>query len=182
MKDKKKRLLVVAGGGILALALILAIAGQFHTDTPAEDVLSSSGATDSKISSAPEVNVPEQDESAVSVLLEDTDSEASADSMPTQTDQSEQSIQPDVSKPAAPEKPKVDNDADITNPKQPPTYSPENTEKETGTEPSKSTPQGGDTQDGKVYLPGFGWVTDTGGTGSTADDMYENGNKIGEMN
>lgn len=79
MKDKKKRLLIVAGGGILALALILAIAGQFHTDTPAEDVLSSSGATDSGISSAPEVNISEQNESAVSVQPEDTESEAAAD-------------------------------------------------------------------------------------------------------
>lgn len=33
-----------------------------------------------------------------------------------------------------------------------------------------------------VYVEGFGWITDEGeGSGIYADDMYENGNKIGIM-
>lgn len=32
-------------------------------------------------------------------------------------------------------------------------------------------------------MPGFGWIDDVGeGQGTTAEDMYENGNKIGNMN
>ena len=44
------------------------------------------------------------------------------------------------------------------------------------------TPKTGDTKDGMVYVEGFGWITDEGeGSGIYADDMYENGNKIGIM-
>jgi len=39
--------------------------------------------------------------------------------------------------------------------------------------------------DGKssVWIPGFGWIEDNGGgnVGTVAEDMYENGNKIGSM-
>lgn len=39
--------------------------------------------------------------------------------------------------------------------------------------------------DGKpsVWIPGFGWIEDNGGgnIGTVAEDMYENGNKIGSM-
>ena len=36
---------------------------------------------------------------------------------------------------------------------------------------------------GQIYIPGFGWVQNNGGGGSgtVAEDMYENGNKIGIM-
>ena len=38
-------------------------------------------------------------------------------------------------------------------------------------------------QGGKIYIDGFGWVTNHGGGGSgtTASDMYENVNKVGIM-
>ena len=51
------------------------------------------------------------------------------------------------------------------------------------TEPAPGEPQAGDTKDGQIYVPGFGWVENHGGGGSgtTAEDMYENGNKIGSM-
>ena len=44
-------------------------------------------------------------------------------------------------------------------------------------------PQAGDTKNGQIYIPGFGWVQNNGGGGSgtVAEDMYENGNKIGIM-
>ena len=48
---------------------------------------------------------------------------------------------------------------------------------------SSGTPQNGTIQDGKIYILGFGWVDYNGGgtEGIYADDMYENGNKIGSM-
>ena len=56
------------------------------------------------------------------------------------------------------------------------------------TSPSeKSTPAPGSKTviDGKpyVWIPGFGWIEDNGGgnVGTVAEDMYENGNKIGIM-
>lgn len=44
-------------------------------------------------------------------------------------------------------------------------------------------PQAGDTSGNQIYVPGFGWVENHGGGGSgtAAEDMYENGNKIGIM-
>ena len=48
---------------------------------------------------------------------------------------------------------------------------------------SSGTPQNGTIQDGKIYILGFGWVDYEGGgtEGIYAEDMYENGNKIGIM-
>ena len=45
------------------------------------------------------------------------------------------------------------------------------------------TPKTGDIKDGMMYVEGFGWVPyeGGGGEGTYADDMYENGNKIGIM-
>ena len=177
MSDKKKRLLMIAGGGILALVLIVAIAGQFHKAPPAENVQPSSGATGSEATPELNVSVPDKTEKGATVRSDGAESSAPVDSTPPQTDQAVQKLQPDVSKPEAPEKPKVADGADTKNPVKPPEYKPEDTEKK----PAESAPQGGEKKDGKVYLPGFGWVTETGGSGSTADDMYENGNKIGEM-
>lgn len=46
----------------------------------------------------------------------------------------------------------------------------------------KDEPKGGDKKDGKIYVPGFGWIDDIGeGEGTKAEDMYENGNKVGNM-
>ena len=69
--------------------------------------------------------------------------------------------------------------ADTTKPDTPPEY-----EEPEGTKPLvDDTPKTGDTKDGMIYIEGFGWVVDNGGGGSgtVADDMYENGNKVGIM-
>ena len=52
----------------------------------------------------------------------------------------------------------------------------------TETEPPAGQPQAGDVKDGKTYLPGFGYIENSGeNQGQYAEDMYENGNKIGIM-
>lgn len=67
---------------------------------------------------------------------------------------------------------------------------PEDTKKPAGQQPQKEqpsgntgTPQHGDIKDGKIYLDGFGWTDYNGGDTVVlpADDIYENGNKIGIM-
>ncbi len=77
------------------------------------------------------------------------------------------------------EPPALTEDADITNPDTPPTYE----EPEETTPPADDTPSHGDTKDGMIYIDGFGWISNEGGggSGSNADDMYENGNKVGIM-
>ena len=97
----------------------------------------------------------------------------------------EQTIQGDI-----PEKP-VYTEAVLTDPTQKPTgekVEPDKKDEEqvsTGSQnPIKdSSPAGGDTKQGQIFIPGFGWVKDEGGgaQGTTAEDMFENGNKIGNM-
>ena len=107
------------------------------------------------------------------------------ETLPPQTDLPEQKLQPDPVKPEAPDNPKTPDGTDRTpnsdknhdftpeNPDTPPTYKPEDTEKKPT--PSESKPQGGG-------LPGFDNVPNAGANqGERLDDMYENGNKIGDM-
>ena len=76
------------------------------------------------------------------------------------------------------EPPALKENADITKPSKPPTY-----EEPKAPAPVKDTPSHGATKDGMIYIDGFGWIPNKGGggSGSTADDMYDNGNKVGAM-
>lgn len=185
INEKTKKVLTIAGCTIVGLVLVVAIGSQFAKSPKDADTLPSSATVVSDVNPSIDTD-PSTGEKDI-VVKQNTDStEETIDESPAQTDQPEQNIQPEVTKPAAPsEKQKTD-----------PTKKPDG-EKVTGTpkaedhdnvtpaadtKKKKDEPQGGETQNGKVYLPGFGWVTDTGGSGTTADDMYENGNKIGDMN
>lgn len=42
-------------------------------------------------------------------------------------------------------------------------------------------PKGGERKDGQVYLPGFGWVTETGGSGTTVDGDGDINKQVGTM-
>jgi hypothetical protein len=185
INEKTKKVLTIAGCTIVGLVLVVAIGSQFAKSPKDADTLPSSATVVSDVN--PSIDTDASAGEKDIVVKESTDStEETIDETPAQTDQPEQSIQPEVTKPAVPsEKQKTD-----------PTQKPDG-EKVTGTpkaedhdnvtpsadiKKKKDEPQGGETQNGKVYLPGFGWVTDTGGSGTTVDDMYENGNKIGDMN
>lgn len=76
------------------------------------------------------------------------------------------------------EPPALKEAADITKPDTPPAY-----EEPKESAPVKDTPTHGATKDGMIYIDGFGWIPNKGGggSGSTAEDMYENGNKVGTM-
>lgn len=62
-------------------------------------------------------------------------------------------------KPSEPEKPVVKDETEIKNSDKPPVYDKQQTTVET----KSSEPKSGDKKDGKVYIPGFGWVKDEGG-------------------
>ena len=106
--------------------------------------------------------------------------------LPAQTDRTEQAVQP------APEKPTAPPEEVLKNPAQKPDGesvegTPEAIPHEEVVQPSEAPtqagePQYGDIQNGKIYVPGFGWIDEIGeGQGMVAEDMYENGNKIGIM-
>ena len=204
LTEKTKRYLAVGGGVLLCIGLIAAIGLRFGSGPVTEDVLpaETSALTEVMVNTA-EVEKEESGElemeTSVPVTGLETASMAASEEMdttvpgsdgrPAQTGREEQSIQPDVEKPDAPE------EEVLTDPVQ----KPDGTKVETPPAPvehdaaetpeiqepaqTPEEPQAGDTRNGQIYIPGFGWVEDHGGgsSGTVSEDMYENGNKIGIM-
>ena len=205
MTEKRKRMLLIMGGVVASAGLLLAImmkTGTFHQEDIIGSKAEEKGQVVVKLS-------PEQYESDLQDGEDEKDDSREqrkdlviqpesakdvgeqaghpADSRPPQTDQPEQSIQPDPTKPAEPEENVLKNPAqkpDGTVLTEPPVSVPHdqvgNPEE---TKPQPDGPQAGDTNGSQIYIPGFGWVENQGGGGSgiSAGDMYENGNKIGVM-
>ena len=98
----------------------------------------------------------------------------------------EQTIQGNV------EKPKEPTEEQLTDPTQKPNGEKVETppepvehdkvEKPAETPKSNDEPQGGDTKNGKIYVPGFGWIDDVGeGQGTTVDGEGDINKQIGNM-
>lgn len=170
MNDKTKRRLVIAGASVLCIALAAAIGVRFAKEPVKPDVSQQEPVSSSDVAPV----IPDKAEKKeVVVSPQSTPEPESTETLPPQTDLPEQKLQPDPVKPEAPAKPELPKDEDNTNPSKPPEYKPEDTEKKPAAE---SKPQGGG------GLPGFDNVPDGGANQViTADDMYENGNKIGIM-
>lgn len=186
MNDKSKRSLLIAGLCVICVGLIFAISSRFQTDTPAKGETTPATLAETKVT--PDINnvegTAEKTNEKDLVIQLDQPVTTPTDKPADQTGQPVQNLQPDVTKPPEPsgsqktdpsKKPdgeKVDkvqavDHGGVKKPDNPP--------------PQSNEPKGGEIKDGKVYLPGFGWVPETGGSGTKADDMYENGNKIGTM-
>ena len=189
LTEKKKKYLAVCGGIIICAALIVAIAFQFRTESP-EDEAAATVEKDIVTEIIVDPGESQTEESGESELVvnpknEGTEADETApavDSRPAQTDEPEQSIQLDVEKPETP------SGEALTDPTVQPDGTPVEDTPETGgneaaPETNTSGPQAGDTEGGQIYIPGFGWVDNQGGgsSGTSAGDMYENGNKIGSM-
>ena len=198
MTEKTKRRLAVGAGVVLCVGLIAGIALRFGKTSAGEDRLPEESTAVTEIIVDPSEIQTEgsREEPGTEELViqpetgasgEAGETSAPVDSRPAQTDQTEQSIQPDVTKPEPP------SEQALTDPTQMPDGTKletppvpvEHEEVVTPTEPTPEPgePQAGDTQNGQIYVPGFGWVENHGGGGSgtVAEDMYENGNKIGSM-
>lgn len=97
-----------------------------------------------------------------------------------------QSIQPDPEVPELPtEPPALKENEDISNPDKKPEYDEETKPDEKPTPPAEKVetkPKDDGDHPGQVYVIGFGWVESSGPNRTiNADDIYMNGNKIGEM-
>ena len=92
-------------------------------------------------------------------------------------DQSFEEATKPVTEPPAPE---ITDEAMLTNAETEPTYEAEQTTVAVTTAP-QTTPKNGETSGNMIYAIGFGWVVNEGGggEGSTNEEMYCNGNKIG---
>lgn len=187
----------VAAGGLTILGLGLIIGISIQLERPASKPAETAAAieTEESIAIIPETTVPETiKETTTEAVTEASSTESESQSQETVKQETQptkkqsapkpaavQEIQPDVTKPALQE--------DIADP----TQKPDGTAVESAPVPIEHaevvTPtedpgqfQGGETNSsGQVYFPGFGWHTPSGGEGSYAADMYENGNKIGIM-
>lgn len=203
--DRMKKWFVLAGGLLICAVLVFMISSQFkkepieevglpNNEDIVDDVVAEKNKEINidrdKIDNETEVNTEKEDKGKT----EDIEKEIDVPAIKT-TDKkvnngvdkgTNQTIQGDVKKAKEPSKEKltdptkkpdgekleepaknVDHDK-VKKPEEPPK--------------KKDEPQGGDKKNGKIYVPGFGWIDDIGeGEGSKADDMYENGNKIGNM-
>lgn len=190
MTEKTKKILVIAAGSALCLALAVGIGLQFggHGSVP-----SGIGADPAQDTKDPVVNIqttpdPEPIKPVVDISIPDktADPAAGADSTGT-----EQTIQADPVKPEEPEKPAATSTAllpenhqaedvpqEERNTETPPSYQPEQT---TVTPVPQPNTQGGYDQGG-TYVPGFGYIQSSGEGSATQDNtIYENGNKVGNM-
>lgn len=195
LTEKTKRYLAIGGGAVICIGLVAAISLQFGKMPAGEDTLPEESSAVTEIVVDPgEVQIEESDSSADLVIKPETGTEPEpeesappVDSRPAQTDQTEQSIQPDVTKPEEPSEDVLTDPTqmpDGTKVETPPTpVEHEDVVMPTEPTPTPGEPQAGDTQNGQIYVPGFGWIENHGGgsSGTTLDDMYENGNKIGIM-
>ncbi len=182
MKESTKKWLVIAGLIVVCALLVFGISSVLYKEpqqvltgeeTTAEDVELSVESGDDTEKVSEETVKPEDDKE----LVIENETENTVES-------GEQNLQPspektEDEKPQEP--PMTKEDTDLKNPDAEPVYEPEEKAEEPATK--KETAGHGDTKDGMIYIDGFGWIPDEGGGGSgtTANDMVENGNKVGIM-
>lgn len=162
INDKTKKWLTIAGLGIVCVALVISIAFQFKTKTPLNDAVAPTAITDNEVNLNPDTGDRAGEKEGSIQGNEPIDDTAA------KTDQPVQNLQPEVTKPAAPTESQKTDKTQKPNGEQVDTMRP-------------TKPQGGGKKDGKVYLPGFGWVTETGGSGTQVDGEGDINKQVGTM-
>ena len=171
LTEKAKRYLLVLGGILLCAGLLVAIWFQLKPEAVPEERFEAETGEVTEIT----VDMEQEEEKGQGAQNGDGIVETEPESLENGADDGQekdtvQSIQLDVKKPEVPEEA-------LKNPDQQPG------ENAPGETTGQEEPQAGDTDGGQIFIPGFGWVENEGGgsSGTVAQDMYENGNKIGVM-
>ena len=167
MNPKMKKWLAVAGGLALCVILVVLIGQRFQTPNPVDAPLPSQSSEVSDVTVDPSGPDSTEKEKEVTVTPPDTTQPVSTDNGAVSSG-TEQTIQGDVSKPEYTEEQRQDptqkpNGEKVTEP--PKAVDHDKVEQPKETPKSDSQPQGGETKDGKIYVPGFGWIEDHGGGG-----------------
>ncbi|MDW2797613.1 DUF6550 family protein [Clostridium boliviensis] len=191
LSDSKKKWCIVTGIGFMCIILVIAIVSRFKTETLVEAEATTAAlktTTDSPTISTQRVT---GEETTTPVTTQEvsvqpiTSTEAGIQNMDTgDSSGTEQSIQPEVTKPAEPiEEAKKDPTKTPSGEKVTTAVQAEENKVQSTTAPTQSPSESENNHEGEIYVPGFGWVEDNGGGVSqeTIEDMYENGNKIGSM-
>ena len=181
ISDKTKKRLIISVGLVISIVLIILIAAQFKKE-PVKEVADSSPS-----SAATTITPAEALKTQKDIVVQDS-KVAEATKSTTQTPNTavssgtKQTIQPDPVKPTTPTaKPKSTDKTSGTDKKHTVTGKPNTAAKDSTT--SKTEPKGGEKKDGKIYVPGFGWVKDNGG-GSQGEVVGSDGDinkQVGTM-
>lgn len=178
MKDTTKKRLIIAGLAAVCVLLIFGISSVLYKEPVQTLPEESKTKEEVELTVDTEVTGQVQGESERTEETKELVIEAETENG---VESGKQEIQPDPEKTEdekPEEPPALTEDADTTNPDTQPSYE----EPEETAPPADDTPKTGDTKDGMVYVEGFGWLPDEGASsGTNADDMYENGNKVGIM-
>ena len=168
-KDKTNIMIMLVALCMVGAAAVAGIVLCIHRETPVETLAEEVSPQDVD---AIVLNTGEPEQPFIAPEVEDirvnidTDAQVSKDAGLTQEIQ-ETPVKDDSEKPGEPpaESAKPDNGKQEQAPKQ------------------ENASQNGQVKDGKIYIEGFGWIDYNGGgtEGVAADDMYENGNKVGIM-
>lgn len=205
ISDKTKKWLVVTGGLVICAVLVVMISSQFKKEPIEDVVLPSQGEQVSDVTIEKPNDTEKLDEEKTMDKVDITDQEDKAgkekgvkvppvkipDTQSTNKNGvdkgAEQTIQKDVEKPKEPTK------EQLTNPTQKPngekvTEPPTNVDHEKVEKPvelpkKKDEPKGGDTNNkGQTYLPGFGWIENSGeNQGTKVDGDGDINKQIGNM-
>ena len=196
LDDKQKKWMIIGGAVIVCMILVILIAGQFKSE-PATAVQETTQADQTTVAEP----MIESSEAVRETVKVETKAETTAAPTKDQTDETVQQIQPEVTKPAKPkdedrhdpakkpngetgtptnpvvaeqqpipetEPPVVTEPQPVEQPTEPPTEAP--------TEATESAPQ-----EGKIYVPGFGWMDDTGEIGTQVDSDGDINKQVGIM-
>lgn len=205
ISDKTKKWLVVTGGLVICAMLILMISSQFRKG-PIEDTLPNQNKEVGNVTiEKPKDEVKTEKEEITNNEDKTNDEKANGNedgiivlpikTLDTQSTNkngvdkgTEQTIQKNVEKPKEPTK------EQLTNPTQKPNGEkvvepPKNVDHEKVEKPveppkQKDEPKGGDTNNkGQTYLPGFGWIENSGeNQGTKVDGDGDINKQIGDMN
>lgn len=205
ISDKTKKWLVVTGGLVICAVLIVMISSQFKKEPIEDVVLPSQGGQVSDVIIENPNDTGKVDEEGTTDKEDITDQKDKTEQKDeikvppikipnTQSTNkngvdkgAEQTIQKDVEKPKEPTKEQLIDPTKKPNGEKveesPINVDHEKVEKPVEPPKKNDEPKGGDVNNkGQTYLPGFGWIENSGeNQGSKAEDMYENGNKVGNM-
>lgn len=192
LTDKTKKQIILAGLGIASIALVIAIASQFKEEVPRDAEILATPAVSREVT--PSVSVPPSsteptNEPTVSAKpIEPTETSAVIEGADTgKSTGTEQSIQAEPTKPPVPTDPPKPKAKTSSPPKETVAKEPSEAAEQTEDKVKTTTqaPASGEKKDGKIYVPGFGWIEDEGGgveqqtVGNEGDQLT--GNKVGSM-
>lgn len=184
MNNKMKKWLTVIGCLAICAVLVVLIGQQFKSPKPVDNPHPPQSSDVSNVTVDPKVPQNTEKEKDVTIAPSDTTQPTSTDNGAVSSG-TEQTIQGDVSKPEYTEEQlknpeQKPNGDEVTEQDKPVDH--DKVEKPKTTPKSDGQPHGGETKDGKIYVPGFGWIDDIGdGQGTTVDGDGDINKRVGIM-